>query len=452
MKAVTPAQASQKRILTVTRLTRLIAAQLEAVFDDVWVEGEISNLRLPTSGHLYFTLKDAQAQIRAVFFRSGLRFLRFRPQEGQQVIVRGKVSVYEPRGEYQLVVAYMEPKGIGALQLAFEQLKARLAREGLFDPQRKRPIPKLPRRIGIITSPTGAAIRDILHILDRRFANLEVLICPVPVQGAEAAPAIVQALSLLNARGGLDVVILARGGGSLEDLWAFNEESVARAIAASRIPVISAVGHETDYTIADFVADLRAPTPSAAAEMVIQKKSDLVEALGHLKARLRAGIRQRLENTRTLLEGHLRALGDPRERIHARWQHWDTLRDRLTRRMQDRLAWGRAGWQHRHQSLLHRSPLARLHLSRTRWREARDKLSRRMARFLQQRRQALGSHAGRLEALSPLRVLGRGYSITHLLPEKTILKDARRVRPGDAVWVRLARGSLTCRVEDREEG
>src|SRR3990170_6260873 len=265
----------QTHILTVTQLTIRVKDLLEGTFPDVWVVGEISNLSAPRSGHIYFTLKDEQSQIRAVLFRSSQRFLKFTLQHGLQVICRGRVGVYEPRGEYQLVLEYIEPKGVGALQQAFEELKARLAKEGLFDLDRKKPLPLLPRRIGIITSPTGAAIRDMLRVIRRRHPKMEILIYPVVVQGAAAAPEIVEAIRYFNQEKNADVLIVGRGGGSLEDLWAFNEESVARAVYGSAIPVISAVGHETDYTISDFVADLRAPTPSAAAEMVVKNKEDI---------------------------------------------------------------------------------------------------------------------------------------------------------------------------------
>ncbi|HEY4484794.1 MAG TPA: exodeoxyribonuclease VII large subunit, partial [Nitrospiria bacterium] len=248
-----PPKETTAQIYTVSSLTLLLKRELENRFGEIWVEGEISNLKIPSSGHLYMTLKDGQAQLRCVLFRSSGRQLKFVPRDGQQVLCRGRITVYEPRGDYQLVLDYLEPRGVGALQLAFEQLKERLQREGLFDPARKKPLPALPRRIAIVTSPTGAAIRDILKVLHRRFVNLQVLILPVPVQGESAAPAIAAAVDEANALGGFDALILARGGGSIEDLWAFNEEAVARAIVRSGIPVISAVGHEVDYTISDFV-------------------------------------------------------------------------------------------------------------------------------------------------------------------------------------------------------
>src|SRR5512143_2338557 len=286
--------ASKTHISTVTQLTSQIKTLLEANFPDIWVEGETSNLSIPQSGHAYFTLKDEQSQIRSVLFRSAQRFLKFTLQHGMQVICRGRVSVYEPRGEYQLIVDYIEPKGIGALQLAFEQLKAKLEKEGLFDLDHKRPLPLLPQRIGIITSPTGAAIRDMLRVIKRRHPRMHILIYPVPVQGIEAAPAIVEAIQYFNRDQNVDVMIVGRGGGSLEDLWAFNEEPVAPATSASKIPVISAVGHETDYTISDCVADLRAPTPSAAAEMVVKSEESFREFISSLESSLIKRIRQQI--------------------------------------------------------------------------------------------------------------------------------------------------------------
>ncbi len=289
---------SDRKILTVSRLTALIKGVLEENFEHVWVEGEISNLAMPVSGHLYFTLKDAAAQLRCVMFRASSRALRFKPKDGMGVVVRGRVSLFEPRGEYQLIVEYLEPQGIGALQLAFSQLKERLAKEGLFAEAHKKPIPRLPQRIGVVTSATGAAIHDILNVLNRRFANVEVLIYPVKVQGEGAAREIAQAVKDFNRYGNIDVMIVGRGGGSIEDLWAFNEEVVARAIYHSRIPVISAVGHEVDFTIADFVADLRAPTPSAAAELVVKSKAELDAELDALSHRLRQAIHRSLADCR----------------------------------------------------------------------------------------------------------------------------------------------------------
>jgi len=393
------------KIYTVSDLTGEIRALLEDSFSGIWVEAEVSNFHHHSSGHLYFTLKDQESQIRAVMFRMQNRHLRFKPQDGLAVLVYGELSVYERRGEYQVVVEYMEPKGLGALQLAFEQLKEKLHAEGLFDEARKRPIPMLPRRVGVITSPTGAAIRDILHVLRRRFAGVDVLIYPVTVQGDQAAPEIVDAIRELNRRGGLDVLILARGGGSIEDLWAFNEEIVARAIADSKIPVISAVGHEVDYTIADFVADLRAPTPSAAAELVIAKKDELTQRLDDLEARMTGAVRSRLHGLKMRMAGldrHLRLL-NPMERIRMQRHRLTELRKDLT------------GWADRRLMVLAGQ---------------------------------LGATAGKLDSLSPLAILGRGYSICLRLPGHEIVKESAALDVGDEVEVRLHRGRLRCGVRE----
>ncbi len=389
-------------ILTVTHLTIQIKNLLEGNFPDIWVEGEISNLSIPQSGHAYFTLKDEQSQIRSVLFRSSQRFLKFTLQHGMQVICRGRVSVYEPRGEYQLIVDYIEPKGIGALQLAFEQLKAKLEKEGLFDLDHKRPLPLLPQRIGIITSPTGAAIRDMLRVIKRRHPRMHILIYPVPVQGIEAAPAIVEAIQHFNRDQNVDVMIVGRGGGSLEDLWAFNEEPVARAIYASKIPVISAVGHETDYTISDFVADLRAPTPSAAAEMVVKSEESFREFISSLESSLIKRIRQQIDLTRASLREFTRLLGDPRRLLEQYVQRVDELTGRLA-----------TGLRH--------------HVRRD--------------------RALLTALTAGLDHLNPLGILSRGYSVTRKLPEGVILKDASDVRPGDLLNTKLHNGEIISRVE-----
>jgi exodeoxyribonuclease VII large subunit len=393
---------STTHILTVTQLTTHIKSLLEGSFPDVWVEGELSNLSIPQSGHAYFTLKDQQSQIRAVLFRSSHRFLKFTLEHGMHVICRGRVSVYEPRGEYQLILDYIEPKGVGALQLAFEQLKARLEKEGLFELDHKKPLPVLPQRIGIITSPSGAAVRDMLRVIKRRHPKMQILIYPVPVQGVEAAPAIVEALRYFNREQNVDVLIAGRGGGSLEDLWAFNEEAVARAIYASRLPVISAVGHETDYTISDFVSDLRAPTPSAAAEMVVESEENFRVGIGTLESRLVRSIKQLLEQARSTLRENLRILGDPRRGLEKFSQRLDDLAHRMT------MAMGH-------------------HVRRDR------------ARFT-----ALAAGLGHL---NPLAILARGYSITRTHPSGTVLKDAAEVKLGDYVSTKLHSGVVVSRVE-----
>ncbi|MGH7381993.1 MAG: exodeoxyribonuclease VII large subunit [Candidatus Methylomirabilales bacterium] len=396
------------RIYSVSELTAELKALLENTFTGVWVEGEISNFKHHTSGHMYFTLKDDRGQLRAVMFRGSNRGLQFRPEDGLAVIVFGNVTIYEPRGEYQVYVEYMEPKGLGALQLAFEQLKTRLEAEGLFDPARKRPIPLLPKKIGLVTSPSGAAIRDILQIIHRRFANVQVLIFPVRVQGEGAAAEIVEGVECLNKRGDLDVLIVARGGGSIEDLWAFNEEVVARAIYASQTPVISAVGHETDFTIADFVADVRAPTPSAAAEIVISRKAELSQRVDDLFSRLVSHMRYRAERSGERLrslERHLRLLS-PLERV---------------KRQRERLRDGALALQ---SSMSHRLAL---------WRGD------------------LRTAAARLDSLSPLAILARGYSVCRRLPDLSILTRAASAAEGERVEVLLHQGGLICRVEEQRQ-
>jgi exodeoxyribonuclease VII large subunit len=397
---------SKSHILTVTQLTTQIKHLLEGAFPEVWVEGELSNLSIPQSGHAYFTLKDEHAQIRAVIFRSSLRFLKFTLQHGIQVLCRGRVSVYDPRGEYQLILDYIEPKGVGALQLAFEQLKARLDREGLFDLARKKPLPLLPRRIGMITSPTGAAIRDMLRVIKRRHPRMQMLLYPVPVQGSDAAPALVEAIRYFNREKSVDVLIMGRGGGSLEDLWAFNEESVAREIAASTIPLISAVGHETDYTISDFVADLRAPTPSAAAEMVVQSEERFRDTIHSLEDRLVGRMEQTIEAARAALRENIRMLGDPGRRLEQVVQRVDEL--------------------------VHRMALGlRQHVRRD-------------------RAQLTALIAG-LDHLNPLGILSRGYSITRKMPEGVVLKNAAAVIPGDLISSRFHEGEVVSRVIKRDE-
>ena len=394
---------NRRHILTVSELTSLIKSTLEGSFPDVWVEGEIYNLRIPSSGHVYFTIKDNSSQIRAVIFRSSARTIRFIPKDGLHVLCRGRITIYEFRGEYQLIVDYMEPKGVGALLLAFEQLKKRLSEEGLFDEARKRPIPILPQKIGIVTSPTGAAIRDILKVIERRFANVEIVIAPALVQGERAAPEIVDAIQELNNIDNIEVIILARGGGGIEDLWPFNEEIVARAIYNSNIPVISAVGHEIDYTIADFVADLRAPTPSAAAEMVVKNKEDMQGLVRALYSRLAYARGTFFEKRRERLKSLMQRVLSPEQEINRYIQRLDDLDNRITvgikRTLRDR----------------------RLHV------EGLIKL---------------------LDSLSPLSILARGYSITYKLPSCSLIKSSADVHRGDKVDIRLHEGNIICIVED----
>ncbi len=442
-----------RRIYSVSELTAAITEALEARFGGLWVEGEISNLRVVSSGHAYFTLKDEGAQVRAVLFKSRVRRLRFTPADGLHVLAFANLDVYAARGEYQLVCEVLEPKGLGALQLAFEQLKARLAAEGLFDAARKRPLPVLPRRVGLITSPTGAAVRDFLRVITRRFADVHVLVYPVRVQGETAAPEIARALHDLNRMGGLDVLVLARGGGSLEDLWAFNEEAVARAIAGSKIPVISAVGHETDVTIADFVADLRAPTPSAAAELVVREKAQLVTHLVSLRDRLQRAMRQRGRRLRERLDDvrRRRVLTDPARPLRDWSRRLDDLGLRLQRGLSIRHEQARERLARATRAL--RPELLRAHLRHDarHLAQLRGRLERATRGEATRRRRAMEALAGRLDSLSPLACLARGYSIC-TLPSGEVVTRAAQVSPGTAVSVRLREGSLGCRVEEVRDG
>jgi exodeoxyribonuclease VII large subunit len=439
---------SFRPIYTVSQLTEEIKTLLERNFEYLWVEGEISNLRLPSSGHLYFTLKDESAQLRGVMFRLQTRLLKFEPADGLQIICYGRLSVYEPRGEYQIVVDYMEPKGLGALQLAFEQLKEKLSREGLFDPAHKKPLPHLPQKIGIVTSPTGAAVRDILQIIDRRFANVHILLYPVRVQGAGAAREIAQAIGELNQWPGIEVIIVGRGGGSLEDLWAFNEEAVARAIFNSRVPIISAVGHEVDFTMADFVADLRAPTPSAAAELVVRNKVELLQSLESLGRRLGNVSRGALEARRERLLSLVHRLTDPRRRLSDQRLRLDDLFSRLSHRMQQGLSRENERLRLKAGSLILLHPGRRLAEHSHRLAQLSTRLSLALRAELRFFRQRTEGYMGKLQTLSPLAVLERGYSIARLLPSKEVIRRASRLKAEDRVNVRVQRGEFIARVEE----
>jgi exodeoxyribonuclease VII large subunit len=442
---------SFRPIYTVSQLTAEVKTLLERNFEYLWVEGEISNLRLPSSGHLYFTLKDESAQVRGVMFRLQTRLLKFEPADGLQVICYGRLSVYEPRGEYQIVVDYMEPKGLGALQLAFEQLKEKLSREGLFDPAHKKPLPHLPQKIGIVTSPTGAAIRDILQIIDRRFANVHILLYPVRVQGAGAAQEIAQAIGELNQWPGIEVIIVGRGGGSLEDLWAFNEEAVARAIFNSRIPIISAVGHEVDFTMADFVADLRAPTPSAAAELVVRNKVELIQSLESLGRRLGNVSRAALEARRERLLSLVHRLADPRRRLSDQRLRLDDLFSRLSHRMQQGLSGENERLRLKADGLILLHPGRRLAEHTHRLAQFSTRLTLALRAELRFFRQRTEGYMGKLQTLSPLAVLERGYSIARLLPSKEVIRRASRLKAEDRVNVRVHRGEFIARVEEIKE-
>jgi exodeoxyribonuclease VII large subunit len=416
----------QRRIYSVSELSAEIREMLEGRFTDVWIEGEISNFKSSAAGHLYFTLKDERAQLPAVCFRNAARFLRFKPENGKSFRARGRITAYEGRGEYQIIVEVLEPAGLGALQLAFEQLKEKLEKEGLFRSERKRLLPPLPRRIGIVTSPTGAALRDVLTVLKRRHNALHVLIYPSEVQGANASIQIAEGIAYLSAQTDIDVILITRGGGSMEDLWPFNEERVARAIALSLKPVISAVGHEVDFTIADFVADLRAPTPSAAAEIVIQSKEMLSQRVVQLENRLHSSIRHHLSTLRHFLASKVGSRGFvvAEAQVRRLAQRVDDLEFRLQQV-------GRSG-------ALLRARAHRLEL-------IEQRLIRTTEQSIQKSKQSFIRIAGTLDALSPLAVLDRGYAICQSADGR-VVREADAVELQSSVKVRLSRGSLTAVV------
>ena len=489
--------APERHIWKVSELTTRIRDLLEAEFEDVWVEGEVSNARLAQSGHLYFTLKDAKAQVRCVCFRDQLRLLKFRPEDGLQVTVRGSISVYEPRGEYQIYVEHIEPVGLGALQLAFEQLKKRLEAEGLFAPERKKELPVLPRRIGVVTSPKGAAVRDILRVLRRRFPNLHVMLYPVKVQGEGAAAEIVEGVRYFNREKLVDVMILARGGGSLEDLWAFNEEIVARAIAGSEIPIITGVGHETDFTIADFAADVRAATPSQAAEIVVKTRQEferqIAEMARHITQRIRYLLSERRHELRDL-QTH-RAFRRPEDLVRRHRQHLDelsaalaaglrarmeqsrqrlsvaqariasfdlrgratALRQRVEQRTGElRAALDRGVARKRRQLAAAQVRMASLDLParvsrlRRRLEQRANELRARADRLLVAKRRRLEAASLRLQERSPFQLLERGYAIAYDSSGK-VLRSVDQVALGDAIAVRLAHGQLGATVKEKKE-
>ncbi len=439
---------AQRKIYSVYDITSEIKRSLDKL-GIVWIQGEISNFKRHSSGHLYFSLKDERAQVKAAFFRNNNMYLKFRPEDGMEVLARGRLSVYEPRGDYQIIVEYMEPVGLGSLQLAFDQLKEKLRKEGLFDDAHKVSLPLLPQKVGIVTSPTGAAIRDILRILKRRNASLDVLLYPVKVQGAGAAEEIAAGIRYLNSRNDIDVIIVGRGGGSIEDLWAFNEEIVAQAIFRSELPLISAVGHEVDFTIADFVADLRAPTPSAAAEMVSGAREDLRVSVSSLRGRLCQAIRRGIERRRLDLErlAHNRAFTVAPNKIRDLQQRFDegTLRMAqamhrftLAIRHRERMLSMRLSTLDLRRFIHHREDiLARNHQQLIS--EIKARLHRERARF--------EIAIGKMDALSPLAILQRGFALCRDA-RGTIIKSASVVSPGDKVRVTLASGELNCQVEE----
>ena len=444
-------ETSARRIWPVRELVEQVRGAIEKRFFDVWVEGEISNFRPAPSGHLYFSLKDAEAQLPVVLFRRQAVLLRFRPEDGLHVLVRGRVSVYEQRGQLQLVAETLEPVGAGSLQLAFEQLKERLKAEGLFDAERKRSLPAFPRTVGIVTSPSGAVIRDFLNIVGRRHSGLNVLVYPVSVQGDSAPAEIETALTQLNASGLVDVIVVARGGGSLEDLAAFNSERVARAIAASRLPVVSAIGHETDFTIADFSADLRAPTPSAAAELITEAQHKVAERVTGLEVRLERAARFQLLHARQRIDS-----------LHVERAEWrmNTLLNRMDQRLDEcalRLETGVGDRLHRLQRktgelaelVMRYDPRRLLGETRERIAASRTRLVRAMERSFRDQASHLYATDARLHALSPLEVLHRGYALVQNA-DGALVRSAAQLTPGQLVHTRLSEGSFLSRVEDND--
>ncbi len=439
----------ERRVWAVQELVAAVRTHVEREYVDTWVEGEISNFRAPESGHLYFTLKDGAAQIRVVMFRSAARLMRFRPADGMQAVVRGRVTIYEDRGELQIAAEYLEPKGAGALQIAFEQLKAKLEAEGLFAAERKKPLPAIPSRIGIVTSPQAAALRDILNILQRRHHAANIVIYPAQVQGDSAAADVAAGVKHFNQKGDVEVIIVARGGGSAEDLAAFNDEALARVVAGSKIPVISAVGHETDFTILDFVADLRAPTPSAAAELVMRSRQEVAEQAESLHHRLERGLRYRLLMARQQLTELVQhgAFGRIMDAINRRQQRLDDLNYRMERAERGRIEDLRKRWESvsgmvRHYDL-------RLVLAGTRRELAArtEALASDMRNLLLQKTVRVERAMTALEALSPVAILERGYALV-FDAEGRLIKDAAQVKAGAEIKARLARGELRATVED----
>ena len=440
-----------RKVWLVRDLVAAVRTRVEREYSDIWVEGEISNFRAHDSGHLYLTLKDENSQIRAVMFRSQARLLRFRPEDGMQVILRGRVTVFEGRGELQLSAEYLEPKGAGALQVAFEQLKAKLESEGLFDAARKKPIPPFPRCIGIVTSPQAAALRDILKILRRRHHSARVLIYPAQVQGETAAAEVSSGIKYFNRAKSVDVIIVARGGGSAEDLAAFNHEGLARIIAGSGIPIISAIGHETDFTIIDFVADLRAPTPSAAAELVIRSLQEVEEQADSLRLRLSRAMRYRLLMARqTLTEvAQHGAFARMMEGINQRQQRLDDLRFRLENSERKLIEKHRRKWERVSGTIRHYDARRVLAGMRRDLAAHTTAITSAIHTLLLRRRSRLDQLAHQLKALSPVAILERGYALIFDSSGK-LIKNSAQVEPGDKILARLAHGSVTAKVEKKK--
>lgn len=441
-----PTGLPDRDIYTVTRLVREVRAVLEGSFPPLWIQGEISNLARPASGHLYFSLKDRNSQVRCAMFKGRNQVLKFAPENGTEVIVQASVSLYEGRGEFQLIINRMEPAGIGALQLAFEQLKERLQLEGLFNPEHKKPLPVFPQRIGVITSPTGAALRDILHVLNRRYPMAEIIIYPVQVQGEGSAGMIEAALNTANQRNECEVLILARGGGSLEDLWSFNEERVARAIYHSQLPVVSGVGHEIDFTIADFVADCRAPTPSAAAELVSPDSTQLMAMLHQKELVLASLLNRIMDRLRQRLQWCERRLPNPARQLQMISQRVDELGLRNQRAIQARIHLHRSHVSRLYAEVAQFNPIQRLAHYRDLCRNLHNRLHAGVNYTLREAGNRLGRSAHALQTVSPLSTLERGYAIVTESAEARIVRDVTTLKVGDRVTTRVANGSFHSQI------
>ena len=439
----------KRKIYSVTELNSALKTLIEESFPFVWIFGEISNLRRPASGHFYFTLKDRASQISAVMFRGQQRHLKFKPEDGMSITGMGRLGVYEPRGTYQIILEYLEPSGIGELQIAFEKLKMRLAEEGCFDPEYKKLLPFLPRKVSVITSPTGAVVHDILKTINRRFANLHIQILPVKVQGHGSAEEIVAALELLNARSEAEVIILGRGGGSLEDLQAFNSEPVARAIFASKIPVVSAVGHETDYTISDFVADLRAPTPTAAAELITPERYVLQRRCDDAARRLKSNIRHYLNMLHNKINEISKRLIDPRRRLADYRLRLDDFYARLNRILILQVERERKYLNFWKDRLDANHPKFIISKYKVRLDQTNQILFKSLLICNNSKKIKTRELTAKLEALNPLAILARGYSVTRTIPKAVVVNDSQMVELDQELEVMLARGRLVCRVKGK---
>ena len=442
------AEQPQREIYSVSQLTSSVRQTLEQNFPLTWVEGEISNLASPASGHIYFSLKDPSSQVRCAMFKMRKRLLDFEPENGMQVLVRAKVGLYEARGDFQLIIEHMEEAGDGAMRREYEALKRRLRNDGLFEAKHKQSIPKLPKKIGIVTSPTGAAIHDMLTVLKRRFPSIPVLIYPVPVQGEVAAKKISKAIKLANTRKECDVLIIGRGGGSLEDLWAFNDEHLAHTIFSSKIPIVSAVGHEVDFSIADFVADVRAPTPSAAAELLSPDRNEWLQRLTSLNRRLTSSMQNRLSQNSQRMDWLSQRVSSPQQRLDQATHRIKELQHRLLSAQRNQHQQYSSQLQMLQATLLHHTPAQKIKNLQQQQIVLQSRLQQSMQKTLQKNSERLSLTSNTLDAVSPLATLGRGYSIARRVDTGELIRDAAAIKKGTRIETRLEKGRLICNVED----